>query len=256
MKTVKNINEKVRILVSIDSYDDKETQILTDALISQFENPSTELMSALELSKFLHRNQFRTNPDGTKSLYSTHPLRVALRAYSFTGDEDLTIAGLLHDTIEDCSNSFVKDMIVASANEEIPLETELTYFLGDIFSARTMKAINGVTVPYEIESITDRSERNNKYALHVIEATKSDVDVLITKLCDFLDNAGGVVHYSDNSKHYSLAQRLARKYLPLADPFLDILDNSLHDGSMNKNAHDSFAVEVKRVRNNLESFIK
>lgn len=256
MNNVNNINEEVRILVSIDSYEDKETQELTGKLISRFNQPSIELLSALELSKFLHRGQFRTNPDGSRSKYSTHPLRVALRAHSFTGDEDLTIAGLLHDTIEDCSNSFVKDMISAtSVGLNIALETELPYFLDNIFSDRTMRAIQGVTVPYEIESITDRTERNRRYALHVIEATGADVDVLVTKLCDYLDNAGGVVNYARGSKHYGLAQKLARKYLPLADPFLDTLNDFLHDGSLGQEAYDLLAFEVERVRDNLKDFI-
>lgn len=256
MNNVKKINEEIKILVSVDSYEDEETKKLTAELLSNFENPSNELLSALELSKFLHREQFRTNPDGNRSLYSTHPIRVALRAYSLTGDEELTIACLLHDTVEDCSNSFVKDMISAtSLGLNIALETELSYFLDNIFSPRVMKVVQGVTVPYAIEAVTDRTERNRQYALHVLEAVSSDVDVLITKLCDFLDNAGGVVKFGEDSKHYVLAQRLANKYLPLADPFVEILDDFLHDGSLSQEAHDGFVEHVISVRDNLKLYL-
>lgn len=257
MNNVNNINEEIKILVSVDSYEDEETKKLTTDLLKNFKNPSNELLSALELSKFLHREQFRTNPDGTRSLYATHPLRVALRAYSLTGDEELTIACLLHDTVEDCSNSFVKDMISAtSMGLNIALETELSFFLDNIFSQRVMKVVQGLTVPYVIESVNDRTERHKQYAIHVLESVSSDVDVLITKLCDFLDNAGGVVKFGEDSKHYVLAQRLANKYLPLADPFIEILKDFLHDGSLTQEAHDGFVGHVIIVRDNLKLFLK
>ena len=257
MNNVNNINEEVKILVSIDSYNDEETEMLSRDLLEKFKNPSSELLSALELSKFLHREQFRTNFDGTRSLYSTHPLRVALRASILTGDEELVIAGLLHDTVEDCSNSFVKDMVSAtSMGLNIALEAELSYFLDSIFSQRVMKVVQGLTVPYVIEAVTDRTERHKQYAIHVLESVRSDVDVLIIKVCDFIDNAGGVTKFGEDSKHYVLAQRLAKKYLPLADPFIEILGDFLHDGSLSQEAYDGFVDHVTIVRDQLKCFIK
>jgi (p)ppGpp synthase/HD superfamily hydrolase len=60
---------------------------------------SPRLDAALAFSARAHRAQLRK---GTDTPYIIHPVHVAMILASHGFDEDLTIAGLLHDTVEDC----------------------------------------------------------------------------------------------------------------------------------------------------------
>lgn len=54
---------------------------------------------ALQTAAVLHRDQLRKNTGAIT--YITHPFAVAIILSSYTDDEDIIIAGLLHDTVED-----------------------------------------------------------------------------------------------------------------------------------------------------------
>ena len=58
---------------------------------------STKIFEAAKLATLVHKNQ--TRKDGTP--YIDHPFAVAFIVSRYTTDEDLIIAGLLHDVIED-----------------------------------------------------------------------------------------------------------------------------------------------------------
>ena len=60
----------------------------------------TESMKALGYAKEKHEGQFRK--DGVTP-YIIHPLNTAIILTTVYADTDTLIAGLLHDTIEDCS---------------------------------------------------------------------------------------------------------------------------------------------------------
>jgi (p)ppGpp synthase/HD superfamily hydrolase len=54
---------------------------------------------ALKKAAYLHRDQIRKSMETMP--YITHPFAVAIILSNYTDDEDIIIAGLLHDTIED-----------------------------------------------------------------------------------------------------------------------------------------------------------
>ena len=56
------------------------------------------IFDAIEFSSKAHRGQFRK---GTKIPYIFHPMSVAKLLLEFAYDQDIVIAGILHDTIED-----------------------------------------------------------------------------------------------------------------------------------------------------------
>lgn len=58
-----------------------------------------KIEQAIHKSAILHDGQYRKGED--KSPYITHPFSVALIVSQYTENENIIIAGLLHDTIED-----------------------------------------------------------------------------------------------------------------------------------------------------------
>lgn len=57
------------------------------------------LNEAIKLAAHLHRNQFRN--DNNRTPYVTHLISVAFILSEITDDEDIIIAGLMHDSLED-----------------------------------------------------------------------------------------------------------------------------------------------------------
>jgi (p)ppGpp synthase/HD superfamily hydrolase len=64
---------------------------------------SPRLYEALALAAKAHKDQIRKGSDVP---YIVHPIQVAMILQAHGFDEDLAIAGILHDTVEDCDVSF------------------------------------------------------------------------------------------------------------------------------------------------------
>lgn len=58
-----------------------------------------KIEEAIQTAAILHKNQVRKGSEGYP--YITHPFSVAVILSEYTNDEDIIIAGLLHDTLED-----------------------------------------------------------------------------------------------------------------------------------------------------------
>jgi (p)ppGpp synthase/HD superfamily hydrolase len=64
-----------------------------------FEQPNGRLASAMAYAALIHGTQKRK---GATIPYISHLMSVSVLVMEFGGDEDLAIAGLLHDALEDC----------------------------------------------------------------------------------------------------------------------------------------------------------
>jgi len=60
---------------------------------------TAKIEKALQTAAILHRDQLRKNTVAIP--YITHPFAVALILSNYTDEEDVLVAGLLHDTVED-----------------------------------------------------------------------------------------------------------------------------------------------------------
>jgi len=74
----------------------------------------SNILKAYDFAKKKHEGQFRK---GTSIPYIVHPYEVYKLAKEFTDDENILIAALLHDTIEDTDTT--KDEIALLFNEEV-----------------------------------------------------------------------------------------------------------------------------------------
>jgi len=65
------------------------------------------ICKAIEVAAIYHENQYRKNPN-RKIPYIAHPMIVGAMLSHYGYSEDVVIAGMLHDTIEDTSLSFAE----------------------------------------------------------------------------------------------------------------------------------------------------
>ncbi len=116
---------------------------------------------ALELSARLHREHIRK--DSSRTPYITHLMGVMLLLSSITEDEDILIAGLMHDSMEDVAG-YTYEKLVADCGKEV----------ADI--------VRGVTEIRDVSPIEDRTLRwltHKESYLHTLRSA-SDKSVLVS----------------------------------------------------------------------------
>lgn len=165
---------------------------------------SNAIASAMEVASFLHAGQTRRNRGNLPvTPYIEHPLRVALRICRWGyRDYELVVAALLHDVLEDCAEKIKQNFCV----NETPYQ-----WIERSYGHRVAEIVQGVTnnhTPYieKIEKLTRQASEN-----------RINLDKLIVKAGDMVDNAGSLMHQVDETtKSYAKHLRLALKYkLPL-----------------------------------------
>jgi (p)ppGpp synthase/HD superfamily hydrolase len=79
---------------------------------------TSRINEAIKLASHLHRNQIRK--DELNTPYVSHLFSVAMILSSATDDEDIIIAGLMHDSLEDVPR-YTYDMLVSDCGERVAL---------------------------------------------------------------------------------------------------------------------------------------
>ena len=124
--------------------------------------------NAFELANNLHINQYRK---GTDVLYISHLLAVTALVMEAGGDEDLAIAALLHDAVEDQGGIELLDKI----KEE--------------FGSRVAQIVKGCSDSFKIPK-PPWIERKQNYLKYLKTA---DRDVLLVSQADKLHNARSIL---------------------------------------------------------------
>lgn len=130
---------------------------------------------AIKKAAALHKDQSRKGED--KCPYITHPYSVAIILSNYTEDEDVIVAGLLHDTIEDTKYTL----------EELEKD----------FGAQVKEIVVGVTEIYMDDDDKNKWEnRKQRYLNNLREA--NDKSVLVSA-ADKLHNLRSLVgEYKNN----------------------------------------------------------
>jgi (p)ppGpp synthase/HD superfamily hydrolase len=123
---------------------------------------SDRLRHAINTAAVAHNGQLRKYGDVP---YVTHPFGIAVILSNYTDNEDVVIAGLLHDVIEDT------DPAIYSAND---IERD--------FGPRVLELVRGVT---EDTSIKDYRSRRQAYLDHL---ATTDQDTMLISAADFTHN--------------------------------------------------------------------
>lgn len=132
--------------------------------------PSHRIAEAVALATTLHADQTRK---ATGIPYLSHLLGVAGLVMEHGGDEEQTIAGLLHDAIED-----------AGAHAEALIREQ--------FGERVVRIVLACTdgVPDEQGEKRDWQSRKQNYLAHLTDAS---AEVLLVSGCDKLHNVRAIV---------------------------------------------------------------
>lgn len=141
-------------------------------LFYQIEQPTPLLVNAIQLCIRQHDGQFRKSGEP----YAIHPILVSCIVAFLGGDDDMIIAALLHDVVED--TDYTLDKIIDEFGEGV---AKLVEGLTKIVTIRDDKLAhsNEATSKLKATALTFR-----KMLLVSIE----DVRVLVVKLCDRLHN--------------------------------------------------------------------
>ena len=132
---------------------------------------------AVDYARIAHAGQTRK---GTDIPYLTHLLSVASLVIEFGGSEDQAIAGLLHDTLEDCG-----------AAHEAMIRAQFGDAVADIVKDCTDGTAEGKANHTDPEAKRrDWIERKLAYLAHLKQAPKA---TLLVSACDKLHNARAIV---------------------------------------------------------------
>lgn len=184
-----------------------------------------ELSDTLEFASLLHAGQKRQNRGHHDTTpYIEHPLRAAYRLLKLgVRDPSVIKAALLHDTIEDCSQVFVKN-IQGRAEElsEDEAREELANFISQRYGEDTTSIILSVTNKYRPKSVSasmTQEEKNVEYKDHLVKEIVDNPRALLVKYSDFMDNAGGL-HHNDIPGREIRIRNMASKYQPCVPVFI------------------------------------
>ena len=134
------------------------------------EQPNGRLASAMAYAALIHGTQKRK---GTSIPYVSHLMSVSALVMEFGGDEDQAIAGMLHDSLEDCG-----------AEHEKIIRTNYGDRGADIVRACT----DGVSDASGRKP--DWRQRKERYVEHLRRASEAG---LLVSACDKLHNARAIV---------------------------------------------------------------
>ncbi|MCF7843814.1 HD domain-containing protein [Candidatus Gracilibacteria bacterium] len=85
---------------------------------------TSRINEAIKLASHLHRNQIRK--DNNKTPYISHLVSVAMILREVTDDEDIIIAGLMHDSLEDVPNYTYDNLVSNFGNRVADIVSHVT----------------------------------------------------------------------------------------------------------------------------------
>ena len=152
---------------------------------------ATRLGTAYDFAKEKHGEQLRKSGDP----YYSHPVQVAMLLAGIRLDECTIMAGLLHDTVEDCDVT-----------------------LGEIhrrFGEDVAELVDGVTKLGKLDYKSEKSKQAENFQKFIL-ATVNDVRVLLVKLADRLHNMRTLHFMPKESSRLRIARETMEIYAPLA----------------------------------------
>ena len=152
----------------------------------------TALLDAYEFAREKHGDQLRQSGDP----YYSHPVRVATLLASIRLDYATIMAGLLHDTVEDC--------------DDVDLKLIETRFGNDV-----AELVDGVTKLGQLEYQSEASEQAENFQKFIL-ATVNDVRVLLVKLADRMHNMRTLHFKKKEESRRRVARETMDLYAPLA----------------------------------------
>ena len=190
---LKNIRPKIRLFASEDLANATQvTSKLDNAFLKKAaKHPfnQEQIQRALKVAKHYHRHQQRKSGEP----YYEHPLRVANQLLDHTKDEDVIIAALLHDTLEDTEYN--------------------SYQLTGMFGENVCRIVQQVTHLYGRDTRPKVKLGKADTLQRLIK--EGQRDALLVKLFDRLDNMQ-TLQAQPLARQYVIAKETRDLFLPIA----------------------------------------
>lgn len=240
---------------------------LTLALLSSVRDMEREgkanyetVLNALDKATFLHRDQKRGNRKNLRDTpYIEHPLRNALRSIRWgCKDQDIIVAIILHDTVEDSADDIVRhstgddapETMTETQKREVAME-----WVKNEFGPEVARLVLAVSNPVSDGTKRTPQQKREQYAEHVGSVISGDAKVFLVKVADFVDNASGLHHNNIEENREAVAAR-ARKYLPVLTIFEEELaSNEAIRDLIDEDGYRDIVKQLERTRSRLEAMI-
>ncbi len=219
--------KKVDTLINALPLKDMEASLLQRAVVSfadTMPHIDTDLVrEAIHIAAYLHRNDYRQGRKGkSEDHYITHPLRNTLRIIRYgCSDQDIIIASILHDTVEDHAFEIAEEFVEINVTSEQEARDAAYSYISSRFGSKVSSIVYAVSNPILVGDFS-KAEKRKLYVEHV-ESVLDVVEVLMVKFSDFVDNAVGLYH-NVNDQNAGMIKHLSSKYLPLVDIFAARID--------------------------------
>ncbi len=204
-------------------------------MTERFARASPRIARAFEVARLVHQGAVRK---GTSVPYIEHPVAVAQILEEHGYEEDLVVAGLLHDTVEDAQfgcEAFQRDLSALAGEGRLPCPTDLvgfrTAFLGflrDEFGENVLALVLAVSeTKNDGGPPLDWLERKKQQLAHLSEAsaaaaTLKAADALHNIDCTVRDIRRYGLSVLDRFRggalttwHYSATAQLASERMPV-----------------------------------------
>jgi len=158
-------------------------------------------LAAVDIARRAHEGQLRKY---TGEPYLVHPFAVAGLVASVSADDDMIVAAILHDVVEDSA-----------------------------ISLHTINGVFGQRIALLVEDLTDVSRPSDgnravRRAIDRAHTTSACVEAKTIKLADLIDNTKSIVAFDPEfAKIYMAEKRLLLKVLRDGDPVLFALADKL-----------------------------
>ncbi len=202
-------------------------------LLFSLNKQNQKIIDAVELSQDYHKDQYRKSGEP----YIIHPICVAIIVSSYGGDEQMIIAALLHDVIEDTACQ--KDEIELKFGKEIE---HLVYGLTKIDEIRDSELLPSSSNEQIIKSALSFRK--------MLLSSISDIRVLVIKLCDRLHNMM-TLDALKSDKQKRISEETIVVYVPIAHRLgISTIKNRLEDLSF----YYLFPDEYQKIDNHISQF--
>jgi len=180
---------------------------------------------AFNFSDLAHINQSRQSGEP----YITHPTAVAIELAKLKQDHHSIIAGLLHDTVEDCGGVTLTE-------------------IRNHFGTTVAKLVDGVTkLDFDQHRYLLFEQKQNLNLKKMILAMSQDIRVIIIKLCDRLHNISTISHLRKD-KIKRICNETLDVYLPISKKLgIHVLSKKLEECSFKLGSKGLYRDIVKRV---------
>lgn len=219
------------------------------------------IVSSINLASLLHTNQKRSQRGVFKETpYIEHPLRNSLRLLRFgVTDEDVIVASVLHDVVEDGSLEFSERVLHKTDISETDSRKILISYIRETYGANVSQIVENVTnehIDEDIKKNLTMVEKHDLYRTHVRNNIVKDKGTLLVKLSDFMDNASSLHHHSNLPERKEKTKNQAIKYLPLVNDFKDEVTVKQKDYHMPDDVYYNIIQKLNITKERLVNIIK